>query len=223
MSIEAFSWALEQETGSGTRKLVLLILANGANERGKCSLGLDGIAEQANIHRRTVITCIKDLVAGGFITSVHRGNDQGGRASNLYTLNMGLSAKDAHRLSANSVGLSANSVGLSDGVAQEPKDNPKKNPKTIGRKTVPKTWKVTEAGIKFATEKGMSEEQLAEELQLFTDYEFKAARKDFDACWRSWCTNWKKFKREDNEKTKSSHTESFDAKRARLRKRAGLD
>jgi len=52
MSIQAVAWAIEQRVGSPTGKILLICLANYANERGECWPSQRIIAEQAELSRR---------------------------------------------------------------------------------------------------------------------------------------------------------------------------
>jgi hypothetical protein len=86
-------------------------------------------------------------------------------------------------------------------------------------KRVPKSWRPSDDGFTFAAEAGMSHEVYAEQLEAFRDHEYKSAKRDWDACWRTWCRNWKKWGKEDE----TYKRDTFDAKLARTRKAAGLD
>jgi hypothetical protein len=91
--------------------------------------------------------------------------------------------------------------------------------KPIGAsKRVPKKWKPPPKGLRFAADVGMTSEECVEQLDQFRDHEFKNARKDWDAAWRTWCRNWKKWSKDETYKR-----DTFDAKLARTRKAAGLD
>ena len=220
MSIEALNWALATNTKTSAAKVVLLILANRANEEGKCWPGMTGIGKQACMTRRGVLNNIRKLEHMGLLSTVRQPQP----LTNIYQLNLQSSALDAL---GNEVPSEQGSlvVGNEVPIDRERGSHETKvtqiETKAIGRKTVPKSWMVSDAGAEFAGKKGMNPEEFAEELQLFKDHEFKAARKDFDACWRSWCTNWKKYKRTDNAKTRNNR--SFDDMLAENRTRAGLD
>lgn len=60
-------------------------------------------------------------------------------------------------------------------------------------KRVPVSWSLSDAGADFAISVGMDEQTAKDELGMFRDHEFKNARKDWDAAWRTWCRNWKKW------------------------------
>lgn len=68
MSVQALSWAYGVTTGSGTRKAILLALANCHNHHtGKCCPHVERIAEETEFSERTVRTALDDLVADGIV------------------------------------------------------------------------------------------------------------------------------------------------------------
>jgi biotin operon repressor len=206
------NWALSQKTGSHTAKSVLLILANRANESGRCYPGIDGIAAQTEISRRTIIRKIQELVESGLIEIVVRGGDGSGRKSNLYQLNMMAKCQpDTLGQCANLTGQCANGAGQCATVTPEPKDITQRvNPKVKASKRVPVTWKLTEKMIDYAMDAGMTEAQVKDEVEGFRDHEYRSAKKDWDAAWRTWCRNWKKWSR-DKPNKKLSYAEQLKA------------
>ena len=63
--------------------------------------------------------------------------------------------------------------------------------KKRGRKRAPKDFKLTEKLVVYAKDKGMDDTTIADQFEGFMDWEFKSARKDWPACWRTWCRRWK--------------------------------
>ena len=86
-------------------------------------------------------------------------------------------------------------------------------------KRVPKKWSPREESFTFATESGMTDVEYGNQIDQFRDHEFKTARKDWDACWRTWCRNWKKWSKDE---AHYQGNESFSSVHARNRKAAGL-
>jgi hypothetical protein len=68
MSWEALTWAHARKTGSSTDKLILLTLANYADNAGVCWPSHRFISERAECSVATVERSLKRLEAGGFIT-----------------------------------------------------------------------------------------------------------------------------------------------------------
>lgn len=86
MSIEALSWAWRQPLKQGP-KLVLLALADYANDDGVCWPGVDALAEKTSMSRSAVIEAIKALAEAGLVAVEKRADANGYRASNRYHLN----------------------------------------------------------------------------------------------------------------------------------------
>lgn len=87
MSIRAITWAMEQKTGSPTTKLVLMKLADNANDEGLCWPAQSTIARHCEIDRSTVNRHIKRLVELGLIEVEQRTQD-GVKLPNVYHLKL---------------------------------------------------------------------------------------------------------------------------------------
>lgn len=88
MGVKTMGWAFDQPL-SGHRKVVLLALANDANDQtGLCWPGQKRIAAMAGICERTARTILKELEDGGYIARTRRERENGSRTSDLITLNM---------------------------------------------------------------------------------------------------------------------------------------
>ena len=83
MSIKVMQWAWEQAIFNGTRKLVLLALADRANDDGECWPGITSLADKCSIPRRTLIRALTDLEEQGFLSVQHRAGDGSGRKTNV--------------------------------------------------------------------------------------------------------------------------------------------
>ena len=89
MSFLATKWALEQKTGKGVNKIVLIVLADMACDESLTAYpGIDLIRTKAEIDRKTAAKALKDLERLGLIKRKRRPN-----RSSLYTL-IGVPAKD---------------------------------------------------------------------------------------------------------------------------------
>ena len=94
MSVQAMFWALKVKTNTPTQKLILLLLADRANDKGTCFPSMSTIAKDACVSRGCVIENVKKLSALGFIDVKNRTikNAETGtnrQTSNLYKLNLG--------------------------------------------------------------------------------------------------------------------------------------
>jgi hypothetical protein len=82
MSVQALTWALDYPAASTTHKVVLLVLANYADDDGGCFPGQARIARQTVLSERGVRKVLAELEAAGLIRREHRYREgQGGRTS----------------------------------------------------------------------------------------------------------------------------------------------
>lgn len=86
MSTKCLSWAIDQTTGSHTRKLVLLLLADLADEQHTCYPGREYLAERAELSDGAVSRALTQLAADGYVRVLRRARRRGGRTSNRYLL-----------------------------------------------------------------------------------------------------------------------------------------
>jgi hypothetical protein len=80
--------------GKASKKLVLVSLANRADESGICWPSQKNIAAQAGVSLDTVQRCLSELVEEGLVSHVRRKSPMRGRASDLYTLSSTLLQDD---------------------------------------------------------------------------------------------------------------------------------
>jgi hypothetical protein len=76
------AWAVKQSTGSPTCKLILLLLADRANDEGMCYPSIDTIARDCELGTATVKRNIKSLAEKGFLRIERR------KSGNAYLHNM---------------------------------------------------------------------------------------------------------------------------------------
>lgn len=87
MSIQAVAWAIEQKTGSPAGKVVLICLANYADENGECWPSQATIAKETELSERSVREWLQKLEDAGIISREHRQRQDGSRKSDLIRLN----------------------------------------------------------------------------------------------------------------------------------------
>jgi hypothetical protein len=105
--------AMKTKVGNPLRKLVLLKLADNANDQGECWPSYQYIAEQCEISRRSVMDHVKKLEAAGLLRREYRKGVKG-NSSNVFHLNF-----DQQR------GLGGESAALpSESVALPPSESP---------------------------------------------------------------------------------------------------
>jgi len=87
MSVHISSRVWRMEMGSATRKLVMLKLADNANDEGYCYPSLSNIARECEINQRTARRIVRALEQAGFLkTEVRQRN--GARTSNGYQIHL---------------------------------------------------------------------------------------------------------------------------------------
>ncbi|WP_351123408.1 helix-turn-helix domain-containing protein [Shewanella sp. T24-MNA-CIBAN-0130] len=86
MSMELMVKAMKTKVGNPLRKLVLLKLADNANDQGECWPSYQYIAEQCEISRRSVMDHVKKLEAAGLLRREYRKGVKG-NSSNVFHLN----------------------------------------------------------------------------------------------------------------------------------------
>lgn len=89
MSVQALSWAFAQELPSSSVKLVLIALANRADEEGVCYPSIGWIAQMSSQSERTCQRAIAELIELGFIVKTTQYRDNGSQSSNVYQLLIG--------------------------------------------------------------------------------------------------------------------------------------
>ena len=101
------------EVGNPARKLVLLKLADNANDDGVCFPSYQYIADKCEMSKRSAISHIDDLIKMGFVTKKARKNKDGSSA-NLYLLHLEQgSEKSAPGGSEKSAPITSHSFNLS--------------------------------------------------------------------------------------------------------------
>lgn len=84
MSNKVVNWVWMQRVGDAEAKLILLKLADQANDDGECWPSRRTIAEACETSVSTVTRSVRYLITWGFISVVERQRDDGARSSNLY-------------------------------------------------------------------------------------------------------------------------------------------
>ena len=88
MSWQATAWAERQTTGSPGRKVLLLILANYADEHGVCWPSQETLASGTEQSLDTVQRQLRKLTAAGIISVAVRPQGRGRWPGRTYKLNM---------------------------------------------------------------------------------------------------------------------------------------
>lgn len=86
MSMELMVQAMKTLVGDPLAKLVLIKLADNANDLGECWPSYQHVADQCEISRRTAMRHIQALEAAGFLRKEERFGGPKGNSSNLFRL-----------------------------------------------------------------------------------------------------------------------------------------
>jgi len=98
VSVHALSWAKRQKTGSPTRKLVLMTLADYANDNGVAWPSQQTIAAETELTDRSIRNALVDLEAGEFLKRESRPvRPNGQRQTDLIYLNLSATGKIVRR------------------------------------------------------------------------------------------------------------------------------
>lgn len=133
MSVRVSAWAWKQPLG-GSDKLVLLALADQANDAGCCWPWQSTLAGKCGISERTLQTRLASLELGGYIARERRHRSDGARTSDLYTLKLPADfaggpsdqAQISRRLPAGSSRAKAQGLRL---LKEEPSSEPSSEPR----------------------------------------------------------------------------------------------
>lgn len=111
MSMRLMAQAMSIKVGNPLRKLVLIKLADNANDDGICFPSYQYIADVCEISKASARTHIDALIKMGFVSKKARKNKDGS-SSNLYLLHLekGMPA-DSTSMPADSTGMPADSTG----------------------------------------------------------------------------------------------------------------
>ncbi|MFT6496280.1 MAG: hypothetical protein ACJA2A_002066 [Cycloclasticus pugetii] len=86
MSIGLMGLVFKDEELQSNEKLVLLALADNANDEGICYPSLSTLQVKTSLSRPTVSKILKKLAANDYLFGVNRARKKGGRSSNMYLL-----------------------------------------------------------------------------------------------------------------------------------------
>lgn len=217
MSIAAMAWAKQVKTGSPTRKLVLLALADYADQWGYCWPTQKTLAKVCECTERTVRRAMEDLIAGQHVRLFEWRQDDSPRL--LYQL-----PPIACERSLLSIGADADlpkGHPAHDATGQfvrvvtrtECQDHPDSEAETTRTQSPPNSkdstvknskgtlinpdWEFGEKELETWNKHGvaMAHGLVVREFERFkAHHEAKGSRfKSWDAAWRTWCINARRF------------------------------
>lgn len=217
MSMELMVKAMKTKVGNPLRKLVLLKLADNANDAGECWPSLQYIADQCEVSRSSVKNHIRELESAGLVTRQYRKTDRGNQ-SNIYHITLGQKKTDMGQ-HLPEVGQQVTEGRSTDAPPPRAADAPrtshslepitepvnepliadsKKSAKPSGKKSasrkvaLPDEFKPTAQHVELANKSGVD---LNHEFEQFKDYHKAKDSKmvDWHAALRTWIRNAAKF------------------------------
>lgn len=186
MSVEAITWASKQTAGSPGAKLVLIALANYANDRHECWPSQNTLAQWTEQSDRTIRTHLATLESMGLISRQSR-EVAGCFTSDMITL---------HIDQRKNLPAEKSSVGKKQQIpAEKFSGKPSKEPSEKNNKArqLPGDFFPGQGHQELAAELQID---LVQEFAAFTDYHRSKGTtfKDWNAALRTWMRNARKFK-----------------------------
>ena len=137
MSVQALSCAMSIRGVSASEKLLLLVLANYADDKMMCWPSHKRIAEDTSLSQRTILSLLKGLEARGVITRSERHRHDGSRSSDIITLHLGgeTAAGGGETISPRGETIAGGGEMVSPLTTFEPSLNHQEEPKKISVKS----------------------------------------------------------------------------------------
>ena len=138
MSVQALAWALDQPIDSHGAKLLLITLANYADERGHAWPGQSTLASHVRADRKSIIRWLQALERDGYLSVERRGGEGAGRKPNRYRLALPLPGQSPNRAT-----LGQGPAGATGKVPTRSRQSPTGDTGTINRTvrgTVSRDW-----------------------------------------------------------------------------------
>lgn len=225
MSIQALTVAMALRCVSPSEKLLLLALANYADEDMKCFPSQRRLAEDTCLTARTIRSLLAGLEARGMLSRVARERRDGSRASDVVTLNItGDVFTPPTQISGGGETISGGVGKPFPGGAEmvsglttfEPSPEPSKTEPIEAKRRlrlVPDAWFPAEKVLADLAVLGFVSGEIERELANFRDHEFRDPKSDFDRAFRRWMKNSRTFQT-GRPHERPHHDAKFDAKQA---------
>ncbi|EBM6935639.1 helix-turn-helix domain-containing protein [Salmonella enterica] len=188
MSMNLMAKAMSIKVGNPLRKLVLIKLADNANDNGECWPSYQHIADHCECSKSAIKEHISALIKLGLMTKENRVgvNNGKGNTSNVYRLH--LTSTPVPPESTPPVPPAGTRTSHSFEPVKEPLDNKKK------LSSMPEGFSPSASHQKMAEEYGIS---LQEEFDKFTDHHISKGSKfiDWNRALNTWLRNAKGFQK----------------------------
>ena len=194
MSHKATNWAFQQKGLLPSQKLLLLHLADRHNPDFGCFPSIKKLTIDCEISRGSVIKHLSNLEEKGLIKKEERKRDNGSQTSNNYILGFELEGVQYLDPPPLEVRPPQSKKPYSHNMVTKPVSDisigkPKKSSQ------IPINWIPSDKNISDATSLNLSFTQWNTEAEQFRDYHISkgSSFKCWDAAWRTWLRNSKKF------------------------------
>lgn len=215
MSMELMVKAMKTKVGNPLRKLVLLKLADNANDQGECWPSYQYIADQCEISKRTAMSHIDKLIESGYLAKTIRKGPKG-NSSNVYVLNFDAkpvnnggenaappsesvappSESPAPGGSANAAPRTSHSLEPVNEPVSKSLSVPAKPKKPNRASCVPEEFVVDQRMLDWLAENQITSDWRTETNNFLDHHRAKGSKMvDWIASWRLWMRNSMKFAR----------------------------
>lgn len=203
MSIKIMSMIWEDGPEGPTERFLLLALADIADDRGKCWPSVERIAQRCCMSERNARRILRKLEETGWLeTEVHPGRNR----TNTYWIRKPdkLSAQtDCQPGQSRPENRTNQTVKPDTAMSAKPSEN-HQEPSLFGDKApkprsramaLPDGWVPSQKNIEDAYNRGFSDADIRSEAEAFRDYHLARGTtfKDWNAAWRTWLGNARKF------------------------------
>lgn len=209
------SAVFESETLGPTERLIMLALADHADDCGRCYPSIARLCQRTGLKDRAVQGNIKSLVSQGYITIVP---NAGQGLANLYFVRA-TPAPDAppqemhprtkrHKTPASNAPTPAAGAPKPSLTINEPSEEAK--PPAKRATSLPQNWVPSDRNLDDARSRNFTDEEVHEQAAAFRDHHLARGTtfKDWDAAWRTWLGNARRFARSAparNARPRSAH------------------
>ncbi len=171
-------------------KLLLLCLADYADDKGRCWPSFQSVAERSDMSRRHVIRTVQELETLGFLSRA----EERPYKPTVYQLHIPTSdnhvtrSSDAHVTSTSDIAMSPNP---SIRTTKEPSKEPSERDRSKRSRALPDEFRVTDGMRVWAQGKGFGDEQIDSATEKFETY-WRAngkAKSNWEQAWRNWLLN----------------------------------
>lgn len=192
--------AMKQQGLKPAAKIVLYWLADHHNgDSGDCFPSLNLLARECEMSRPTVVKHLTALEDAGLIVRSKRQRDNGSQTSTAYIMNLtpvknlNSPCKETEQPPVKNLNPHnlVNNNPVNEPIGQKPKAKPKR------AVPLPENWVPSDKNIQDAIDRGFSKQEIDNEADRFLNYHHSKGStfKSWDAAWRTWLGNARKFAR----------------------------